>query len=70
MDTACVYLVDEKVGYESICNQYQNLVDNANTNEERQTYAKQILDYPYDVFWIYNLDVNGANNESGWKKIK
>ncbi len=69
-ETACVYLDDNKVGYESIYNQYIEQSNNAVTNEEKQKCAQRVVAYPYNVYWILNLTMNGTNDESGWEKIK
>lgn len=68
-DIACVHLEDGKVGYKSIFEEYSQKMNNAITNSAKREYAEQLLDYPYDAMWVYNLLINGTD-ESSWEKIK
>lgn len=69
-DVACVHLADQSIGYESI---YEELSEKTNdtslSNEEKQKYAAQIIEYSYDAFWVYDLFMNGTNG-SGWEKVQ
>lgn len=67
-DIACVYLEDGKIGYKSTFEEYNRKMDDAITNSDRRKYAEQLLDYPYDVIWVYRL--LNSTDESSWKKIK
>ncbi len=70
-NTATVHLNDKTVGYQSVMDEYTKKSDSASTDEEKRQYAQQAVDYMdlYDIFWAYNLFVNGSE-ESGWEKIK
>ncbi len=70
-NTATVHLNDEIVGYQSVMDEYTKKSDNATSDEEKEQYAQQLLDYMdiYAIFWEYKLLVNGPE-ESGWEKIK
>lgn len=69
-DEACVHLDDKTVGYVSV---YEELTDKMQdeslSREEQQKYAKEIVNYPYDVFWVYNLVMHGPE-ASDWEKIQ
>lgn len=70
-NTATVHLDDKTAGYQSVMDEYSKNYDNAATEEEKDQYAQQLVDYMdlYDIFWEYNLLINGSE-ESGWEKIK
>lgn len=70
-NTATVHLDDKTVGYQSIMDEYTEKSDSAKTDDEKKQYAQQLVDYMdlYDIFWEYNLLINGSE-ESGWEKIK
>lgn len=69
-DVACVYLNDKSVGYESV---YEKISENVNdaslSDEEKQKYATQVIEYPYDALWVYDLFVNGTSG-SEWEKVQ
>lgn len=69
-DVACVYLNDKFVGYESV---YEKISENVNdaslSNEEKQKYAIQAIEYPYDAVWVYDLFMNGTSG-SEWEKVQ
>ena len=69
-DIACVHLEDKSIGYESIYEEMSEMInDTSLSNEEIQKYATQAVEYPYDVFWVYDLIMNGTS-ESAWEKVQ
>lgn len=70
-NTATVHLEDKTVGYQSVMNEYTKKSKNATTNEEKKKCAEEVVKYMdvYDIFWEYNMLINGAE-ESGWEKVK
>lgn len=70
-NTATVHLDDKTAGYHSVIDEYTKKSNNATSDEEKKQYAQQVVDYMdlYDIFWEYDLLVNGSE-ESGWEKIK
>lgn len=70
-NTATVHLDDKTVGYQSIMDEYTEKSDKATTDGDKKKYAQELVDYMelYDIFWEYNLLMDGAE-KSGWEKIK
>lgn len=69
-DVACIHLDDKSIGYESV---YEDILEKSNdlflSDEEKQKYAMQIIEYPYDAVWVYNLFMNGTSG-SNWEKLQ
>lgn len=69
-DVACVHLEDQSIGYESIYEEMtEKINDTSLSDEEKQKYAAQVIGYPYDALWVYDLFMNGTN-ESEWEKVQ
>ncbi len=73
-DVACVHLDDKSIGYESMFDKMaevfsEKINDPSLSDKEKQNYAKQAVEYPYDAAWVYNLHRNGTRG-SGWEKVK
>ena len=34
----------------------------------QEKYASELIEYPYDALWVFNLTMKGTA-DSGWKKI-
>lgn len=68
-DVACVHLEDNSIGYESEYEELAEKMDTAYSDGDKQKYASEIVDYPYDVFWVYNLYMYGTS-ESGCEKVE
>lgn len=69
-DVACVHLDDKSVGYESVYDKIsENVNDPSLSDKEKQEYAIQVIEYPYDALWVYDLFMNGTNG-SGWEKVQ
>lgn len=69
-DVACVHLKDKTIGYESV---YENMSEKSNdlslSDSDKQKYAVQIIEYPYDAMWVYDLFANGTSG-SKWEKVQ
>ena len=59
-NTATVHLDDKTAGYQSVLDEYSKKYDNAETEEEKNQYARQMIDY---------MNLYGPE-ESGWEKIR
>ena len=69
-DVACVNLEDKSIGYESVQEEISEKVnDTSLSKEELQKYATQVIEYPYDALWVYDLFMNGTSGSS-WEKIQ
>lgn len=69
-DVACINLEDNSIGYESEYEELgEKMTDRSISEKERQKYALQVIEYPYDATWVYNVTVNGASG-SDWEKIQ
>lgn len=69
-DVACVHLDDKSVGYESVYDKIsENVNDPSLSDKEKQEYAIQVIEYPYDALWVYDLFMNGTSG-SEWEKVK
>ena len=68
-DVACVHLEEKLIGYESEYEALAEKMDTAYSYEDKQKYALQIIEYPYDALWVYNLYMYGTSG-SGWKKVE
>ena len=68
-DVACVHLDSEKVGYESKYEELsQKMQDASNSSKQKEKYASELIEYPYDALWVFNLTMKGTA-DSGWEKI-
>ena len=72
-DIACVHLEDESIGYKSINEKMSEILsekinDPLLSNEKKQKYALQTVEYPYDALWVYDLHMNGTSG-SEWEKV-
>lgn len=73
-DVACVHLDDKSIGYESMFDKMAEVLsekinDPSLSDKEKQKFAKQAVEYPYDALWVYDLHMNGTS-KSEWKKVK
>lgn len=73
-DIACVHLEDKSIGYKSIYEKMSEILsekinDPLLSNEEKQKYAIQTVEYPYDVIWVYNLLTHGTSR-SEWEQVQ
>ncbi len=68
-DVACVHLDDKSIGYESEYDALAEKMDTAYSDEDKQKYALQIIEYPYDALWVYDLFMNGTSR-SEWEKVQ
>lgn len=69
-DIACVHLDDKSIGYESIYEKMSEEINNPSlSDEEKQKYAIQTVEYPYDAIWVYDLYRNGTRG-SEWEKVQ
>lgn len=60
---------EKLIGYESEYEALAEKMDTAYSYEDKQKYALQIIEYPYDALWVYNLYMYGTSG-SGWKKVE
>jgi len=69
-DVACVHLKDKTIGYESV---YENMSEKSNdlslSDSDKQKHAMQIIEYPYDAMWVYDLFANGTSG-SKWERVQ
>lgn len=73
-DTACIYLDDKKIGYESIfdeiCKESEKIRNNPEiSNEDKRQDAINSLKYPYNPIWIYNIHVKDGISSGDWEIV-
>lgn len=69
-DIACIDLEEKSIGYESVfLKMGEKMNDTSLSDEERQTYAVRIIEYPYDAIWVYGVIANGTSGKA-WKKVQ
>lgn len=69
-DVACVNLEDNSIGYESVYEDISTKINDTSLSEEEiQKYATQVIEYPYDALWVYDLFMNGTSG-SEWEKVQ
>ena len=73
-DIATVNLGDKTVGVCGIFKELSSISDNICSSDiysvkEKQESAQRVLEYPYDPFLVYDLEMKGTS-DGNWKKVK